>query len=55
MAKQFVFSVEIEMHFDCTWKQATEKLKSWLEANGHTSAGHGFNFKTLQNLVKRRE
>lgn len=50
MAKTFEFKVKIEMHTSTTRREAYAKLKSWLEHNGHTSAGHGFAFQELANV-----
>lgn len=46
------FKIKIEPHFTMTNKQAYEKLLAWFELNGHTSTGHGFDFKELANLGK---
>lgn len=44
------FKVKIEMQFKCTKREAYDKLKSWLEHYGHTSSGHGFEFKEVSYL-----
>lgn len=49
------FKVKIEMHFACTRREAFNKLKSWLEHYGHTSTGHGFDFKEVTYPLSEEE
>jgi hypothetical protein len=44
------FKIKIEMHFNCTKKEAYDKLKSWFESYGHTTVGHGFDLKEVAYL-----
>lgn len=50
MAKTQEYKVTIEMQWNTTKRAAYDKLKSWLEHYGHTSTGHGFEFKELSNV-----
>lgn len=44
MSKRHVVSFEVEFDFDLPRTTAVQKVKNWVECNGHTSSGHGFEF-----------
>lgn len=48
--KQQEFKIKIKPQFSMTKRQLYQKLKDWLEHNGHTSVGHGFEFDELSYL-----
>lgn len=53
--KTFEFKVKMEMQFNCKKNEAYDKLKSWLEHNGHTATGHGFEFKEVDYIGRDEE